>query len=153
MPGIMMNSFSSGSSLSSQWRRQRRVNLLSLSSTGMRKDNNDETGTQKCTTIRSEIRVRDRLGPYNSDKNINGSMNGNNNRRYLYEKPNYFSVPFISPASSFSVPGRYSGRGGGGGGSYAMQYQYQWQEFDQSDGVNNSHDGQEEGPWGHFVDL
>lgn len=121
MPGIMMNSSSSSSSLSSQWRRQRRISLLSLSSTRMRKYNNDETGTQKCTTIRSDIRVRDSLGPYNSDENINGSMNGNNNRRYLYEKPSSCSVPFIPPASSFSIPGRYSGRGGGGG-SRAMQY-------------------------------
>jgi hypothetical protein len=183
MPGIMINSFSSGSSVSSQWRRQRRVSLRSLSSTnsscsnwssttgsvrysasiistnhryatGMRRDNNDETGTQKCTTIRSEIRVRDRLGPYNSDENINGSMNGNNNRRYFYEKPNSCSIPFISPASSFSIPGRYSGGGGGGGGgSRAMQYQYQWQEQEKSDSVNNSHDEVEEGPWGHFVDL
>ena len=122
----------------------------------MRKYNNDETGMQKCTTIRSDIRVRDRLGPYNSDENINGSMNGNNNRRYLYEKPNSCSVPFISPASSFSVPGRYSGRGGGGGGgggSRAMQYQYQWQEQDKSDGINNSNEDEEGGPWGHFVDL
>jgi len=118
----------------------------------MRKYNNDETGTQKCTTIRSDIRVRDRLGPYNSDENINGSMNGNNNRRYLYEKPNSCSVPFISPASSFSVPGRYSGRGGGGG-SRAMQYQYQWQEQDKSDSINNSNEDEEGGPWGHFVDL
>ena len=154
MPGIMMNSFSSSSSLSSQWRRQRRISLLSLSSTSMRKYNNDETGMQKCTTIRSDIRVRDRLGPYNSDENINGSMNGNNNRRYLYEKPNSCSVPFISPASSFSVPGRYSGRGGGGGGgSRAMQYQYQWQEQDKSDSINNSNEDEEGGPWGHFVDL
>ena len=152
MPGIMMNSFSSSSSLSSQWRRQRRISLLSLSSTSMRKYNNDETGTQKCTTIRSDIRVRDRLGPYNSDENINGSMNGNNNRRYLYEKPSSCSVPFIPPASSFSVPGRYSGRGGGGG-SRAMQYQYQWQEQDKSDGINNSNEDEEGGPWGHFVDL
>ena len=119
----------------------------------MRKYNNDETGMQKCTTIRSDIRVRDRLGPYNSDENINGSMNGNNNRRYLYEKPNSCSVPFISPASSFSVPGRYSGHGGGGGGSRAMQYQYQWQEQDKSDGINNSNEDEENGPWGNFVDL
>ena len=123
----------------------------------MKKYNNDETGMQKCTTIRSDIRVRDRLGPYNSDENINGSMNGNNNRRYLYEKPNSCSVPFISPASSFSVPGRYSGRGGGGGsrGSRAMQYQYQWQEQEQdkSDSVSNSNEDEEGGPWGHFVDL
>ncbi|MGK3735814.1 MAG: hypothetical protein ACI8RD_002711 [Bacillariaceae sp.] len=174
-----MNSFSSGSSLSSQWLRQRRISVLSLSSndsscsnwssttgsgrysdsiistnrrnaTGMRKYNNDERGTQKCTTIRSEIRVRDRLGPYNSDENINGSMNGNN-RRYFYEKPNSCSVPFISPASSFSVPGRYSGRGGGG--SRERQYQYQWQEQDKSGSINNNHDDKEEDPWGHFVDL